>query len=758
MRTLTTLLCTTAWLLLTPACSLVIDTEGQSASPSCDDGARNGDETDVDCGGSCTPCAEGQSCSQDTDCQSGECSDGSCAAGGHCTNGQRDGDESDIDCGGSCAPCADGSVCVSDADCQSELCLLSRCTPIDHCSDGQTNGDETDEDCGGSCAPCADGLVCSDDADCQSGFCDPQTNRCSSAGDCSNEVLDGDESDIDCGGSCPPCAVGQACAQDADCQSGMCDPDEGTCAASDEDADGDGVANGEDNCPFTSNVQQLDGDGDGVGDVCDNCPEDYNAHQGDRDGNDLGDACDAAVIADVRDPSWIDSQVLLVELTVTSLMAEIDEYSIWPDTFWVREAGGKGIRVRDQNTDNNYLPGWTITLRGFLRHDAAAGYWIETIWAETVGATDFTEPLPEPALPAPTAAELAGSPEDWVAAVVRLDGDSETLELPQQADCQAGYTVSWGGHDFDIGTLFRHEYEYEVNALQSLTGIWRRKAGGGYVLEPRGCADIGGPSAHCSCPDAESDLMVQRIQDRSRSDRTFQRCQLSSLGLTVTGIVAFSENLHGVYVQEPWVGEQRAYSGVMVLTDQPVDALQRWDLVEVSGVYTEHFGKSQLTAAFGLGEISLADPNPQETIPPVIFEHLDDLYQTEHGIESYEGVLIRVDDLQLANTDLPTAGGDYGDFVVQASTDPNDLGNQLIVGWDFRHGFACPAEQTLQDLVGCTHHDDDDRVSAGVGFTFTSITGVLDFADGLYRLEPRDCNDLLYAGATPECVDWDWNW
>ncbi len=754
MRSLSILVCCSAALLLAPACSLVIDTEGENASPSCDDGAQNGDETDLDCGGSCTPCADGQSCENNTDCQSGDCRDGSCAAGGgpRCDDGEQNGDETDLDCGGAdCDACADGAACESDGDCQSQDCYQGSCADADHCSNTERDRDETDVDCGGSCAPCADGLLCAVGSDCLSNNC--VGGVCVSDAHCNNGTMDEDETDLDCGGSCAPCADGQGCAQDTDCQSGLCDPNTDSCVASDGDTDLDGVDNGADNCPFDSNGGQADGDGDGAGDACDNCPEDYNAHQGDHDEDGIGDACDPVAIEELRDPGRIDTQVRLSDLSVTSPMAAIDEYSIWPDTFWVHEPDGSGIRVRDQSTANNYLPGWTINIRGFLRHDVDAGYWIETIWAETVGGTDYHEPLPEPHQPSPTASDLAGSPEDWVAAVVRLDGDSEVLELPQEADCQAGYTVSWGGCDFEIGSLFRREYQYDVTAFDSLTGIWRRKAGGGYVLEPRGCADIGDGSAHCSCPAGVTDLPVQRIQDRGRPDRTFQRCQLSSLGLTVTGIVAFSEEIHGVYVQEPSADDQRAYSGVMVLTDQPVDPLQRWDLVEISGVYTESFGKSQITAAFGLGDISLADPNPANSIDPVVFAHLDDLYQTEHGIESYEGVLIRVDDLQLADTSV-LAGGDYGDFVVEATSDPEGHGNQLIVGWDFRHGFACPAEQTLEELVGCTHYDDDDRVSAGVGFTFTSITGILDFADGKYRLEPRDCNDLQYDAADPVCEDW----
>lgn len=71
----------------------------------CSDGIKNQDETEVDCGGTCTPCAT-------------------------CDDGIKNGDETDVDCGGSCDACAT-------------------------CDDGIQNGDETGVDCGGSCDPCA---------------------------------------------------------------------------------------------------------------------------------------------------------------------------------------------------------------------------------------------------------------------------------------------------------------------------------------------------------------------------------------------------------------------------------------------------------------------------------------------------------------------------------------------------------------------------------------------------------------------------
>ena len=44
----------------------------------CADRVKNGDETDVDCGGSCGPCAEGRSCKAGADCTGKSCVAGLC--------------------------------------------------------------------------------------------------------------------------------------------------------------------------------------------------------------------------------------------------------------------------------------------------------------------------------------------------------------------------------------------------------------------------------------------------------------------------------------------------------------------------------------------------------------------------------------------------------------------------------------------------------------------------------------------------------
>lgn len=45
---------------------------------SCSDGERNNRESDVDCGGLCQRCADGQSCTAQKECESGACSEGTC--------------------------------------------------------------------------------------------------------------------------------------------------------------------------------------------------------------------------------------------------------------------------------------------------------------------------------------------------------------------------------------------------------------------------------------------------------------------------------------------------------------------------------------------------------------------------------------------------------------------------------------------------------------------------------------------------------
>lgn len=50
-------------------------------APTCDDGVKNANETDIDCGGTCLVirrCSEGQGCNSKSDCLIGDCRSNIC--------------------------------------------------------------------------------------------------------------------------------------------------------------------------------------------------------------------------------------------------------------------------------------------------------------------------------------------------------------------------------------------------------------------------------------------------------------------------------------------------------------------------------------------------------------------------------------------------------------------------------------------------------------------------------------------------------
>lgn len=137
--------------------------------------------------------------------------------GASCENSRRDGDESDVDCGGDhCDACKLGRDCRADIDCVNESCVAGKCADPS-CADDEVNQDETDVDCGGICgANCGVDDRCAADTDCESGSC--RAKRCVEAS-CTDGTRNNAETDVDCGGSlCKgTCDVGQLCSTNSDC-------------------------------------------------------------------------------------------------------------------------------------------------------------------------------------------------------------------------------------------------------------------------------------------------------------------------------------------------------------------------------------------------------------------------------------------------------------------------------------------------------------------------------------------------------------
>ena len=151
-------------------CESGVCTGGVCQVPVCDDGVANGPETDKDCGGLCSPCADLKKCAAHADCMSGVCNAGICRVP-TCADGVKNGAEPDVDCGGAlCVSqgkrCATGQACGVGSDCQTGVCGGGVCLAAS-CGDGVTNGTDGCDDnnlvsgdgCSSSCTV-EPGFVC----------------------------------------------------------------------------------------------------------------------------------------------------------------------------------------------------------------------------------------------------------------------------------------------------------------------------------------------------------------------------------------------------------------------------------------------------------------------------------------------------------------------------------------------------------------------------------------------------------------------
>ena len=181
---------------------------GECVPMHCDDSLMDSDETDIDCGGTCGPSCKDtgpqQKCKVGGDCISGVCSSSTLLCQPPtCSDGAKNGNETDVDCGGAgfggkaaCPKCADRSHCAKNSDCKNNTCFGAGPGTCVSCGDAVKDGNETDIDCGGPACDaqgktCGTTKGCVTGADCVSGYCAggtcqlrPDGNACTTSAQC----------------------------------------------------------------------------------------------------------------------------------------------------------------------------------------------------------------------------------------------------------------------------------------------------------------------------------------------------------------------------------------------------------------------------------------------------------------------------------------------------------------------------------------------------------------------------------------------
>lgn len=212
------------WLLPQASCGpdLMVSPESSTTSTTASTGAGGGggagggspcSDPSVDCPPPSSPCVSAS-------CRSGGCAEEPLPE--HTVTGdQTPGDCQVVQC--------DGAGATTEVEDDSDLpddgndCTLDICNARVPGNPAAALGTACAQDGGFVCDDSGHCVECNDGGDCQSGVC--QADQCQ-APTCADDVRNGEETDVDCGGlgsGCPACLDGQACTMATDCQGGVCD-------------------------------------------------------------------------------------------------------------------------------------------------------------------------------------------------------------------------------------------------------------------------------------------------------------------------------------------------------------------------------------------------------------------------------------------------------------------------------------------------------------------------------------------------------
>ena len=154
-----------------------------------------------------------------------------------------------------------------------------------------------------------------------------------------------------------------------------------------------------------------------------------------------------------------------------------------------------------------------------------------------------------------------------------------------------------------------------------------------------------------------------------------------------------------------------SWSGVLVLDN--VNNVNIGDEVEVTGTVGEFFGQTQINNVTSANVLSSGN-----TLPDPLLMNTGDINTGAAGAESYEGMLVRVENAEVIN-ERPDGFPGFGEFTV------NDGSGEL----------------RIDDLSAIFQGQTSPDTAFHAGERY-AIQGILDWTFGNFKIQPRNNSDI----------------
>ncbi len=401
------------------------------------------------------------------------------------------------------------------------------------------------------------------------------------------------------------------------------------------------------------------------------------------------------IVTDIYD---VQQNPALVGKTVAVIAVVTTTTGIFhPEITYVTDTDGgpwSGIVLRDRTTNFSAAEGDKLRVVGtVIEHDGITEIMVDQFWISTKG-----NPLPA-VVQIQTSDIATGSPtaESFESVLVQINnvivindslGNGEWLVDDGSGTCRIDNEAEHLTYDIpDIGT-----------EISSITGILTFKDDS-FVILPRSRADIIDNGA-------SPEYNIYTVQQNS---------SLVGQLVTVTGLTTAATGIF--HPQKTYIEEQNGgpWSGILLWDSTATFQANEGDRVRVSGEVMENNGLTEISLS---SYEFLSTGNP---IPPAEVVTTADI--STKG-ESYESVLVKLFDVYISD---------------------NNLGNGI---WEINDiDGACLGIRNL-----CRIGDDAVDFSytvPSIGTPIVSVTGILNYSDNNFKLEPRYPTDIVESAIDP---------